>query len=133
MWYAEEEKEDMVPPGAPRIKDLDSFTEGTGCGSFEDLPMTGNADYDYADHVTPMAISRLPPPDTLKVSIEKWKASIADSSVPLKRRRSPSPEGERFVRRIRPRTRAVSLPSNFKAFTDFIGFPTSESEREAPD
>ena len=122
------------------MRDLDSFTEGTGCGSFEDLPTAGTDELgELIHHVTPSAVSLLPPPESLRAFIVKWQEAICDSEeresepVPMKRHRSPSPEEEHFVRRIRPRTRAISLPGNFKAFTQFLGYPTTRSEPEAPD
>ncbi|RXW14530.1 hypothetical protein EST38_g11324 [Candolleomyces aberdarensis] len=134
LWY-EESDGPMVPPPAPRMKDLDSFTEGTGCGSFEDLPCAATNELGELIHpTTETTISLLPPSDTLKVSIEKWRETISvGSTVPMKRRRSPSPEDNRDVRRIRPRVRAMSLPSSFKAFTEFLGFPSTRDEPEAPD
>ncbi|TEB32822.1 hypothetical protein FA13DRAFT_1731348 [Coprinellus micaceus] len=123
------------------MRDLDSFTEGTGCGSFEDLPTAGTNELgDLIHNVTPSTVSLLPPAESLHALIIKWQESICDSDaggdsvpVPMKRHRSPSPEEEHFVRRIRPRIRAISLPGNFKAFTQFLGFSTTRSEPEAPD
>lgn len=120
------------------MRDLDSFTEGTGCGSFDDLPATCTNEHGELIHsVTPSTVSLLPPAESLHALILKWQESVCDEGdsepVPMKRHRSPSPEDEQYVRRIRPRIRAISLPGNFKVFTQFLGYPATRSEPEAPD
>ncbi|KAG2020413.1 hypothetical protein CC2G_005759 [Coprinopsis cinerea AmutBmut pab1-1] len=140
-WYSgeyansAERMEPVKPPGAPLLKDMDSFTEGTGCGSFEDLPSTLNhEDSDLVYPTTEETLSLLPPPDSLLAYIEQWRSDILEEpSLPVKRPRSPSPEDDRSARRTRPRIRAVSLPATFKAYTQSIGFCTTRSEPEAPD
>ncbi|THV00742.1 hypothetical protein K435DRAFT_776390 [Dendrothele bispora CBS 962.96] len=66
--------EAMECPGAPRVKDLDSFTEGTG-GSFDFLtgpvdecPMSPPA-------LNSLSLSLLPPQDT-SMSIEVWREDV---------------------------------------------------------
>ncbi|KAJ2915416.1 hypothetical protein MD484_g5005, partial [Candolleomyces efflorescens] len=117
LWY-EDSDGPIVPPPAPRMKDLDSFTEGTGCGSFEDLPCAATNELgDLIHPTTETTITLLPPSDTLRVSIEKWRETVCEggSTVPTKRRRSPSPEDNR------------------DAFTELLGFPSTRDEPEAPD
>ena len=38
-WYNRQAPIQQPQAGAPRMKDLDSFTEGTGQGSFDFLPL----------------------------------------------------------------------------------------------
>ncbi|KAF6746027.1 hypothetical protein DFP72DRAFT_1076806 [Ephemerocybe angulata] len=127
--YEEDGEDYILPPGAPLMKDMDSFTEGST-----------NELGDIIHSVTPSSISQLPPPDSLRALILKWQENVRDdcdvdrsAPVPTKRHRSPSPDEERYVRRIRPRIRAISLPGRFKAFTNFLGYSTTRSEPEAPD
>ncbi|KAF5313444.1 hypothetical protein D9611_008654 [Ephemerocybe angulata] len=139
--YEKDGEDYILPPGAPLMKDMDSFSEGSACGSFEDLPTAGTNELgDIIHSVTPSSISQLPPPDSLRALILKWQENVRDdcdvdrsAPVPTKRHRSPSPDEERYMRRIRPRIRAISLPGRFKAFTHFLGYSTTRSEPEAPD
>lgn len=128
-------------PGAPYIRDMSSFGEGSACGSFEDLPTAATDEHGELIHpVTRDSVSLLSPAGSLHALIEQWQRDVCEESsedggmaVPSKRHRSPSPEDEQHVRRIRPRIRAVSLPGRFKSFTHFLGYPGARSEPEAPD
>ncbi|KAL0578385.1 hypothetical protein V5O48_003606 [Marasmius crinis-equi] len=112
------------PPNAPFIKDMDSFTDGSGEGSFDSIP-AGSTD-EFGRPIPPVNtffISQLRDDhDTLK-SIEQWReevyshtptalqldnedfppdpSSCSSSSPPSKRPRSLASDDE--VRRIRRR------------------------------
>ncbi|KAJ3798649.1 hypothetical protein GGU11DRAFT_780082 [Lentinula aff. detonsa] len=81
---AHSEHQHIIYPSAPRMKDLDSFTEGTG-GSFDFL-----ADEDSFEDTYPLnslSLSLLPPDGPL--SIELWREDVyhnsPDSSQPPSR------------------------------------------------
>ncbi|TFK29874.1 hypothetical protein FA15DRAFT_573291, partial [Coprinopsis marcescibilis] len=145
IWYDIDDNDNQVSgeslsmkvPGAPLMRDLDSFTEGTGTGSFDDIPCAATNEVGESIYSTTEAtVSLLPPPEPFLAAIERWRENVnvlEDTFLPVKRRRSPSPEDERCVRRIRPRIRALSLPPNFRSFTQCIGFSTTRSEPDAPD
>jgi len=130
----EVDDEPMPVPGAPLLKDMDSFSQGSAAGDFDDLPEWKPDDeggYEYP--ANEISLSLLPPvePDW----IDRWRAEVLeDTFLPMKRRRSPSPEIERPpAKRTRPRIRATSLPVQHRSFTDDIGFPTARSEPDVPD
>ncbi|KAF9269366.1 hypothetical protein L218DRAFT_993426 [Marasmius fiardii PR-910] len=110
------------PPGAPLIKDLDSFTEGTGKGSFDSIPAASTDEYGGPlPQINTLSLSLLPPHDT-SLSIEIWREEVyfhsptapvpfpseeqagdsrSSTSPPNKRPRSLASDDE--VRRIRRR------------------------------
>lgn len=118
-------------PGAPRLRDLDSFTEGTAKGSFDSIPAASANEYgEPIPPITTLSLSLLPPQNT-SLSIEMWRkavhsytpsesfdevASIGthdqhDSSPPNKRPRSLAADDEN--RRIRRRAQSdVSCSSS---------------------
>ncbi|KAF8348555.1 hypothetical protein F5887DRAFT_590712 [Amanita rubescens] len=118
----------LQAPGAPLLKDYDSFTEGSRAGSFEFLSSaSGDLFYPIITSTTEMMggpsnsvgftvddLTHLGDDDTC-MSIEEWRANVAQdsSSIPssttAKRPRSPTPE---VVRRIRPRARSLSSASS---------------------
>lgn len=79
--------EAMECPGAPRMKDLDSFTDGTG-GSFDFL--TGVADDDTTPALNSLALSLLPPQD-YSLSIEMWREDVFYHSPSSE---TPMPRGD---------------------------------------
>ncbi|KAF5368977.1 hypothetical protein D9758_003027 [Tetrapyrgos nigripes] len=120
--------EAMECPGAPRVKDLDSFTDGTG-GSFDFL--TGIAEDDTAPPLNSLALSNLPPQNT-SLSIEMWREDVYyhspstdtptarpeasdESTLPslahVKRPRSLASDDNVDDRRIRHRVQSDIAPS----------------------
>ncbi|KAG6815819.1 hypothetical protein H0H87_011118 [Tephrocybe sp. NHM501043] len=61
-------------PGAPVMKDLDSFTDGTGAGSFADF---GDGDEEY----TPSILVAHPIP--YNATIQAWRMDVSASNAPL--------------------------------------------------
>ena len=124
----------LQAPGAPLLKDFDSFTEGSRAGSFDFLSSaSGDLCYPINASATEMMgepsnsvgftvddLTHLGDDDTC-VSIEEWRVNVAldtpsdqigssvSSSTTAKRPRSPTPE---VVRRIRPRARSLSSASS---------------------
>ncbi|KDR80171.1 hypothetical protein GALMADRAFT_208343 [Galerina marginata CBS 339.88] len=130
-WYSEERS--IPPPNAPLLKDLDSFTEGTGQGSF-DFPLATGADeapmlplifhppenYDEDDEDVPtptsdsLALDRLPSPGDLTDVVLAWRESVeaikdttSSERPPKKRRRSFNQDSETEE----PRTRRAWSPT----------------------
>ncbi|KAJ8082007.1 hypothetical protein PM082_007853 [Marasmius tenuissimus] len=110
------------PPGAPIMKDLDSFTEGTGKGSFDSIPAASTNEYGGPiPRINTLSLSLLPDHNT-PLSIEIWREevyyhtptttqhvdeecptdSLSSSTPPIKRPRSLASDDE--VRRIRRRS-----------------------------
>lgn len=142
------------PPGAPLLKDYDSFTEGSRAGSFDFLS-SASGDLCYplntthtemmgeSSNTVGLTISDIThlddDDDDASMSIEQWRANVASdapsyesslplpSSTPAKRPRSPTPEG---VRRIRPRARSLSSTSS--AANDFDWFAPLPEVIERP-
>jgi hypothetical protein len=129
----------MIMPAAPRIKDLDSFTEGTG-GSFDFL---AEEDSHEPAPLNSLSLSLLPPEDAL--SIEIWRedvyynspnnaglftqlddavdmesdASLSDtSSSHSKRPRSIASDDD--LRRTRPRAQSA-ITSPYSLSSQFFG------------
>ncbi|KAF9010129.1 hypothetical protein BDQ17DRAFT_1001379 [Cyathus striatus] len=108
----------LQAPGAPLMKDLDSFTEGTGHGSFDSIPAADtNQHGEPILTVDSLSLSLLPPQDELPNIVENWRVQVSASLSPVvrgvvKRRRSPTPDSSR---RIRPRS--WSLGSAFQQRT----------------
>lgn len=127
-WYAEDRS---IPPNAPLLKDLDSFTDGTGQGSF-DFPLPTGADdvalplifhpaddYDDMDNVdTPstatmpnsLALDLLPSPSDPTDAVRAWIEGVSATTptpvatselTPKKRRRSFTQDGDTDERRLR--------------------------------
>ena len=142
----------LQPPGAPLLKDYDSFTEGSRAGSFEFLS-SASGDLCYPIHASTAGMMGEPSHSVgltvndvthlgdgdASMSIEEWRVNVAldtprdeiDSSMPssttAKRPRSPTPE---VVRRIRPR--ALSLSSASSAANDFDWFAPLPEGIERP-
>lgn len=142
----------LQPPGAPLLKDYDSFTEGSRAGSFEFLS-SASGDLCYPIHASTAGMMGEPSHSVgltvddvthlgdgdASMSIEEWRVNVAlgtprdgiDSSIPssttAKRPRSPTPE---VVRRIRPR--ALSLSSASSTANDFDWFAPLPEGIERP-
>ncbi|KAJ7087790.1 hypothetical protein C8R44DRAFT_549307, partial [Mycena epipterygia] len=72
----------IVVPNAPRMKDYDSFTEGTAKGSFDSIP-AGDTN-EFGEPVYPIndrALLELPQHD-LTLSIEQWRQDVDDHREP---------------------------------------------------
>ena len=139
------------PPGAPLLKDYDSFTDGSRAGSFDFLSSASGdlfcpintADTEMIGEpsnssLTVDDVTHLNDGDT-SMSIEEWRANVSfdapsdeiNSSLPLssttKRPRSPTPD---VVRRIRPRARSISSASS--TTNDFDWFAPLPEGNERP-
>ncbi|EDR08244.1 uncharacterized protein LACBIDRAFT_297711 [Laccaria bicolor S238N-H82] len=136
LWY-EDDDQQIKAPGAPLMKDLDSFTEGTGQGSFDSIPAASTDEHGqpiFVPHSFLLAL--LPPSDTLVETIETWRENVLDdTSRPIKRRRSRSfgrDSNSGPERRIRRRTQ--SLPSFWERDPSIIiGTSYTRSEPDPPD
>jgi len=101
-WYSPQAP--IQQPGAPLIKDLDSFTEGTGQGSFDFLPLTAAEERlplifhppDTIDHMEhsvnrnpnilpadPLALDLLPSPSNLEDAVLAWRENVVNPSLLL--------------------------------------------------
>ena len=61
-------------PGAPKIKDLDSFTEGTGRGSFDSIPAASTNEFgEPIQGPNALSLELLP---VVGVSVEKWRKEV---------------------------------------------------------
>jgi hypothetical protein len=90
-------------PGTPLMKDLDSFTEGTGQGSFDFLPLTADeglplifhppdAIDDMAQAIdtntdmlatdNPLALDLLPSPSNLEDAVLAWRENVVSPNLP---------------------------------------------------
>ncbi|KAK2461191.1 hypothetical protein APHAL10511_006718 [Amanita phalloides] len=143
----------VQPPGAPLLKDHDSFSDGSRAGSFGFLSSaSGDLCYPINTMTTEVMgessnstgltvgdVTHLDDSDA-SMSIEEWRANVAldasaqsnsllpsSSSSTTKRRRSPTPE---VVRRIRPRARSLSSASS--ATNDFDWFAPIPEVLERP-
>ena len=70
----------LAPPGAPLLKDLDSFTEGSSVGSFDfSLPPSPSSPNTYyqPERAFPMA----PDPQDLTHAIETWRDGVIMSAA----------------------------------------------------
>jgi len=126
----------MECPGAPRMKDLDSFTDGTG-GSFDFLTDVADEDPISPFVLNSLALSLLPPQDT-SLSIEMWREDVfyhspssqtptsrldipSDTTLPppssshVKRPRSLASDDATNDRRIRHRVQSDIAPSVSKS------------------
>ncbi|GLB42180.1 hypothetical protein LshimejAT787_1101950 [Lyophyllum shimeji] len=76
------EREAIQPPAAPVMKDLDSFTEGTGKGSFESVIDEAAGDggdlFNHPDDTNFAALGLLPELDpSLSHAIEMWREEVS--------------------------------------------------------
>lgn len=142
-WYDKcEDDEYMAYLNAPLMKDMDSFTEGTGHGSFDCLPSAYNDEHEQLfPPIDSLSLSLLPPVEALSTSIVTWRDNIMDtqtSSDPVdiprpKRQRSASPV---YVRNTRARAQSLSSVINWPPSIE-CPFSRADVERrsrsEAPD
>ncbi|KAF8155929.1 hypothetical protein B0H34DRAFT_514307 [Crassisporium funariophilum] len=126
-WYSPDAS--IPQPGAPLMKDLDSFTEGTGQGSFDFLPPVAAEDLTLAlifhppeilDHVDDtldndpstldalifpysLALDMLPSPTNVEDAVLAWRENVVAApptlQMPIKRRRSITQDGEIYDER----------------------------------
>ncbi|KAG6841280.1 hypothetical protein C0991_000258 [Blastosporella zonata] len=68
----------ITTPGAPVMKDLDSFTDGTGAGSFPDF-FPEDADEEF----TPAALVAHPNCGPYNPFIQAWRMDVSASNAPL--------------------------------------------------
>ncbi|KAJ6486916.1 hypothetical protein C8R45DRAFT_996435 [Mycena sanguinolenta] len=68
----------LVPPAAPRMKDYDTFTEGTAEGSFNSIPAAETNELGEPIYpISARALAALPLNDAT-VSIEQWRQGVED-------------------------------------------------------
>ncbi|KAH9478496.1 hypothetical protein JR316_0008951 [Psilocybe cubensis] len=149
-WYPEER---TIPPNAPLMKDLDSFTEGTGQGSF-DFPLASGPDEpprlplifhptenfvaagDISPTIpSPLALDLLPSPSDPTDAVLAWRESVSATSEefpptssdspspPKKRRRSFTQDSDNQERRTR--AWSPTIDSSF--------IPYSENHEDTPE
>ncbi|KAJ7219517.1 hypothetical protein GGX14DRAFT_390056 [Mycena pura] len=92
----------IVVPDAPRMKDYDSFTEGSKEGSFASLPAADTNEFGEPIYpISALSLSALPL-DNAVLSIEQWRRDVDDhfapqeptetTSLPISRSRPPAEE-----------------------------------------
>jgi len=137
-WYSPQAP--IQQPGAPLIKDLDSFTEGTGQGSFDFLPLTATQEglplifhpHDTIDDIehslddnvnTPSAnsldLDLLPSPSNLKDAVLAWRENVVSLSLP-----PPLPTFELSVKK---RRRSLTLDGDDEERRTRVWSPSLES------
>jgi hypothetical protein len=68
--------EQINVPGAPKMKDLDSFTEGTGKGSFDSIPAASTDEFGKPIHApNALSLELLPVADP-NLSVELWRNEV---------------------------------------------------------
>jgi len=140
-------------PGAPLMKEYDSFTDGTGKGSFDSIPAADTDEFGQTIHpINALSLASLPPRDT-SLTIVLWRdhvfvntphASPVDVDAPSseveifptsassKRPRSTtSVDDEGAQRRTRTRVRAQSLSSAASAPINSFFWTSAESPASA--
>ncbi|KAJ7047066.1 hypothetical protein C8F04DRAFT_913034, partial [Mycena alexandri] len=72
----------MNVPAAPRMKDYDSFTEGSAVGSFDFLPAADTNE--FGEPIYPISADFLAaiPHHDAAASIEQWRQAVDDQSLP---------------------------------------------------
>ncbi|KAJ7272042.1 hypothetical protein B0H12DRAFT_675720 [Mycena haematopus] len=93
----------LIPPAAPRMKDYDTFTEGTAEGSFNSIPAAETNEHGEPIYpISARALAALPLNDPT-VFIEQWRQGVEDylasqvepvepAPLLLLRNRAPAPE-----------------------------------------
>jgi len=75
VWEPNDEEHTQVP-GAPRMKDLDSFTDGTGKGSFDSIPAASTNEFGEPIHApNALSLELLPVADP-NMSVERWRKEV---------------------------------------------------------
>ncbi|KAF5311077.1 hypothetical protein D9619_007884 [Psilocybe cf. subviscida] len=129
-WYSEELQYPIQMPNAPMMKDLDSFTDGTGQGSFDFPLSTGGDDvlplifhpptpYDDIDTPTTdqphnsLALDLLPSPSDLNDVVLAWREGVSATTSPsLLPALAPSPEAAPLAPPPKKRRRSLTLDSD---------------------
>lgn len=158
-WYTTQAP--IQQPGAPRMKDLDSFTEGTGQGSFDFLPLTMAEEgvplifhppdtIEDSEHsvnrkatirpINPLALNLLPSPSNLEDSVLAWRKNVVNPSLlpslptlelHVKKRRRSATLDEDGEER-RTRVWSQSSPASHVEL-HVVGYPTKDIEVKTPD
>ncbi|KAF9460045.1 hypothetical protein BDZ94DRAFT_954067 [Collybia nuda] len=80
-WTAEDDRQNIEAPGAPRIRDLDSFTEGTGKGSFDSIPADVTNEFgEYILFPDSFSLGLLPEIDT-DLFIAEWREGVGNAGT----------------------------------------------------
>ncbi|PFH49331.1 hypothetical protein AMATHDRAFT_4980 [Amanita thiersii Skay4041] len=138
-------------PGAPLLKDYDSFTDGSRAGSFEFLSSASGELFCTFDPVNSRVMGEASNEDGLTTNdvrhlddcdpsmyIEEWREGVSwsastdhsiSSTTTAKRARSPTPE---VVRRIRPRAQSLSSASTANSFDWFVQLPEVIDQQRPP-
>ena len=160
-WYTPQAP--IQQPGAPRMKDLDSFTEGTGQGSFDFLPLTAAEEglplifhppdtIDMEHSVgrnanilptNPLALDLLPSSSNLEDAVLAWRENVVNPSLLLplptlelpvkKRRRSPTLDEDDEERRTRVWSPSPQSSPTSHEEPHVVGYPTKDIEPKTPD
>ncbi|KAK7037945.1 hypothetical protein R3P38DRAFT_2372185, partial [Favolaschia claudopus] len=73
----------IVVPGAPRMKDYDTFTEGTAQGSFDSIPAADTNELGQPIYpISAVALAALPSNDAA-LFIEQWRQDVEDHLLAL--------------------------------------------------
>ena len=145
------------------MKDLDSFTEGTGQGSFDFLPLTAAEEglplifhppdtIDHMEHsinrnvnipTNPLTLDLLPSPSNLEDAVLAWRENVVNPSLLLplptleppikKRRRSLTLDGDDEERRTRVWSPSPQSSPSSHAELHVVGYPTMDIEQKSPD
>lgn len=137
-WYTPQGP--IQQPGAPLIKDLDSFTEGTGQGSFDFLPLTAAEEglplifhppdtIEHMEHsvdhnanilpANPFALDLLPSPSNLEDAVLAWRENVVNPSLP-----PPLPTLELSVKK---RRRSLTLDGDDEERRTRVWSPSPQS------
>ncbi|KAJ6525692.1 hypothetical protein B0H19DRAFT_587574 [Mycena capillaripes] len=93
----------IVMPGAPRMKDYDTFTDGSAQGSFDSIPAAETNELGEPIYtISALALATLPLHDAAR-AIELWRQDVKDhllapqepvepAPLPIPRTRAPAPE-----------------------------------------
>ncbi|KAF7311505.1 hypothetical protein MKEN_01052800 [Mycena kentingensis (nom. inval.)] len=83
MSYFKTFSDDLVVPGAPHLKDLDSFSLGSKEGSFASLPAAEVNELGYPVYpISAPALAVLSEPRDAMHAIEQWRYDVHDSHTP---------------------------------------------------
>ncbi|KAJ7172228.1 hypothetical protein C8R46DRAFT_1258430, partial [Mycena filopes] len=101
----------MVVPGAPRMKDYDSFTEGSAVGSFDSIAAAETNEFGEPIYpISALALASLPHHDPADC-IEQWRQGVEDQSLPEEPEELADMELELVVPRNRPPTQPLPTPT----------------------
>ncbi|KAJ6624161.1 hypothetical protein B0H10DRAFT_2007373 [Mycena sp. CBHHK59/15] len=101
----------ITVPGAPLMKDYDSFTEGTAKGSFYSIPAASTDEYgDLIHPINALTLAALPLHDIV-LSLEQWRQDVDDHLGAVEYTSVPDSHGSTTptnAKRPRPRSSASS-------------------------